>query len=469
MKTWHHYTSDKAVPISRWSWPRSLYGRLMLVPAVLLAVGLLGTISAVLLHAKSRGAAEVSSGLLLGHDVARAALRNLAEAASPEAALTALANELPRVRHVRFAVEPDTPSPGTNQLTDTSTRSGPLLAMSSLLPPPVAEHFPIVVRGRTIGTLILRSDPADEVAEIIEELELFAVVIAGLCALILLGLLVTVRLSLRPLQTLLQGFNRLEHGDYRPVPAIRVAELEPLGRQFNRLPESLDTVTADNRLLIDRLFLIKDSERKELAAELHDDIGPVLFAIRAETACLMKTLAGDSQALPRAKSIAELTDSLQRVNYRMLERLRPLILEQMGLLPAVRQLVASWQARYPHVAWSLETDAAFEDPAEVVGLTLYRATQEGITNAVRHAQASKIAVKLERDPAGGILPAVRDNGRGLPRFFHYGFGLLGMMDRVGQLGGSLVVRDTHPGVAIEVSLPAPAEQATENAYAYPAD
>ena len=469
MKTWRGHASDELFSISRWSWPRSLYGRLMLVPAVLLAIGLLCTIGVVLLHAKSRVAAEVSSGLLLGHDVATAALRNVAGAANQAAALSDLTNELPRVRHVRFTVEPDTPSPGTHRPIDAATRSEPSLAMSLLLPPPTAEDFPIVVRSKTIGTLILRSDPADEVAEIIEELELFAIVIAGLCALILLGLLVTMHLSLHPLNTLSEGFNRLERGDYRPVPVIPVAELEPLGRQFNRLAESLQNVTADNRLLIDRLFLIQDGERRQLAAELHDEIGPVLFAIRAETACLMKTLVEDSEASLRARSIADLTDGLQRVNYQMLERLRPLILEQMGLLPAIRQLVSSWQARYPDVAWSLEAEAKINDPPEMVGLTLYRAVQEGITNAIRHAQASKIAVKLGRGPAAGMLLAVQDNGRGLPRFFHYGFGLLGMMDRVGQLHGTLVVRDAHPGVAIEIPIPAQTDNATESAYAYPTD
>lgn len=325
------------------------------------------------------------------------------------------------------------------------------------------------MRGETVGKLTIEANPADEIAEIVGEVELFSGVLIGLCLLTIGGLLMSVRSSLRPLELLSEGFNRLEHADYRPIAAIPVIELARVGRQFNLFAESLQRVTSDNRLLIDRLFSIQDWERKELAAELHDEFGPALFAIRAEVACIMKAAAGDAEACARAQSITELTDGIQRLNYRILERLRPLILEQMGLPQALRHLVASWQARYPQLAWSLEVTPNYDDRNETVSLTLYRAVQESITNSIRHSQASAINVRLICEPTGVIRLAVRDNGRGLPTPCRYGFGQLGMSERVRQLGGSLNVRNNGPGVAVEICIPKSEQRLTEAAHADPVD
>ncbi|HUB14894.1 MAG TPA: ATP-binding protein [Acetobacteraceae bacterium] len=454
-----------------WCWPRSLHGRLVLIPTALLAFGLLGTIGVILLHAKHRVAAEVMSGVQLGQDVASFALRNVSDAGSGAAALDALAHDLPRVRHVEFSLE--------SLATGASAKSQRRIAATVhshqgflaplLVPPPIRQEFPVIVRGETVGSLTVASNPADEIAEIVGEVELFSGVFIGMCLLTIGGLLTTVRSSLRPLQLLSEGFNRLEHADYRPIAAIPVIELARVGRQFNLLAASLQRVTSDNCLLIDRLFSIQDTERKELAAELHDEFGPALFAIRAEVACIMKAAAGDAETCARARSIAELTDGIQRVNYRMLERLRPLVLEHMGLDQALRQLVASWQDRCPHLAWSLNVASDCDDAPETVGLTLYRAAQEGITNAVRHAQASTIDVRLTRFRSGALLLAVQDNGSGLPQSLRYGFGLLGMMERVRRLGGSMTVSDTSPGVMVEITIPQQERRATEAAYAGAAD
>jgi two-component system sensor histidine kinase UhpB len=177
----------------------------------------------------------------------------------------------------------------------------------------------------------------------------------------------------------------------------------------------------------------------------------------------MNTSARDGDVFAHARSIADLTEAIQRVNYRMLERLRPLVLEQAGVVQALQQLIASWQARCPHVTWSVDLPPDFNDPDEVVALTLYRTVQEAITNAVRHAQASAIGVQLVREPAGKLVLSVRDNGRGRPETFRYGFGLLGMTERIRHLGGTLNFQHARPGVALEVTIPDHEQWAMEEA------
>jgi two-component system, NarL family, sensor histidine kinase UhpB len=211
-------------------------------------------------------------------------------------------------------------------------------------------------------------------------------------------------------------------------------------RQFNLFAASLQRTTSDNRVFVDQLLSMQDHERKGVSVELHDEIGPVLFGIRAEAACIMRAVPRDTDSFARAQSISKLTDGIQCVNYRLLERLRPLVLEQMGLPQALRQLLSTWQTRCPDITWPLDVPASLDSPDEIVALTLHRAAQEAITNAVRHAKAAKIDIQLAREQANGLLLTIRDNACGLADSFHYGFGLRAMTERVRQIGGSL---DAH--------------------------
>lgn len=457
--------------VGRKFWPRSLYGRLVLIPSTLLLLGLLGSISLVFLHARHRIGAEVTSSVELGHNLAVTALRNVADAGSESADFAVLAQDLPRVRHVEFGLAESDGTvrsaiqPGTGKIIPQHVS-----ALASLLaPPPIVQSFPIVVRGNAVGRLIVQSNPADEIKEIVGEVQLFSLMLMGLCILTVGGLLLTVQRSLRPLQLLTDNFDRLERGDYRPIADIPVTELSLLARQFNLFAASLQRVTSDNRLLIDRLLSMQERERKEVAAELHDEIGPVLFGIRAEAACIMRTVPHDTDTFARVQSISKLTDGIQRVNYRLLERLRPMVLEQMGLRQALRQLLSTWQTRCPHIAWSLDVTASLDRPDEVVALMLYRAAQEAIANAVRHAQATNIDIRLDRDPATRLTLTIRDNGRGLAESFHYGFGLLGMNERVRQVGGVLSVSNARPGVLVAIAVPSPEPQTVEVVHADSAD
>ncbi len=440
--------------------PRSLRGQLILIPTAVLFLGLLGTVGLIFSHAQARIAAEISSGMRLGHDLITTALRNVSNASSPAVAFEQLAQDLPRVRHVRFEVVPVDGNlfGGSHlQIGEPPPRERSWLARL-LAPPPVEQNLPIVVRDATIGQIRLHSNSADEITEILGEAALFSSALSGMCLLIIGALLWTVRRALRPVQSLADGFDRVEHGDYSRIAPIPIAEFRRVGQQFNHFVSSLHRVTADNHLLIDKLLSLQEQERKEVAAELHDEFGPAFFGIRTEAACIMKSVPRDTDAHARARSIAELTDSVQKLNYRMLDRLRPLVLDQMGLSEALRRLVASWRVRYPHITWSLEIQRDFDDPGEALSLTVYRIVQESMTNAIRHAGASAIRIRLGRRPANDesadVALSVTDNGRGLPGNFRHGFGLLGMTERVRQLDGTLSIENARPsGVVINVRIP----------------
>jgi two-component system, NarL family, sensor histidine kinase UhpB len=466
---WAGGVGSAASSLSR---PRSLHRQLVLIPTVILLAGLVAAVGIVLMDARGRIAAEVTSAMELGDELVLTSLRNVASVNSPALAFEQLAKVLPKVRHAQFELVPldgQLFRGSYLRIGEEPPRSRPLLARL-LAPPPQQRIFPVNVRGDVVGEIRVRSSSADEIAEIVGEVELFSGILFMLCLLIVASLLWTVRRSIRPVQLLADGFDRLEQGDYRPIEPMPVVEFRRIGEQFNRLAQSLCRVTADNHRLIDRMLSVQEQERKQLAAELHDEFGPALFGIRTEAACMLRNLPTDghnnSRVRTHAYTITELADNIQKLNYRMLDRLRPLVLEQMGLSEALRQLLASWQTRYPHMTWSLAIPLGFDEPAEGASLTLFRIVQEAATNAVRHAEASAVRIRLEWNvaendgrfrsatEARGLLLSVEDNGRGLPDDLHCGFGLLGMTERVRQLGGTLKIMNAHPsGVIVQACIP----------------
>jgi two-component system sensor histidine kinase UhpB len=424
----------------------------------------------------------------LGRDLAAIATRQVSDLANPSVAFEQLAQSLPRVRHVEFELTPsnETAPRGTRRKIRSVQAFPASWLAQALSPSPEEQWFPVMVQGKAVGELRLRSNSADEIAEIAGEIELFSAALALLCLFIVSTLLWAVRRSLRSIELLAEGFDRLERRDYRPIPPIPIRELRRVGEQFNHLARSLGRVTADNHFLVGKLLSVQEQERKEMAAELHDEFGPALFGIRAEATCIMRYVSEDEQLRrirTHARAISDLTDGIQKVNSRMLDRLRPLVLEQMGLHQAMIQLVTSWQARYPQMKWCLDVPDDFCEPPEESALALYRVVQEAVTNAIRHAQASAIEISLERrvsyegEPNLGVSAAdsvclsVRDNGMGLPENLQYGFGLLGMTERVRRLGGTLKITNARPtGVVVQALVPIEVQTVQrEHADANPAD
>jgi two-component system sensor histidine kinase UhpB len=428
----------------------SLRARLIMIPSAILLAGLLAAVAVVVAGGSGRVQAEVQSGMRLGAQLLSDALDDVRQSPDPDQAYTALLADLPHVRHVTFATRDDM-----------SERPPGLLARL-LAPTPQTQSFPVTVGGRILGVITMRSNPSDEIGEIRAELfTLVALLLAVWLATVAL-IRVAVTRGLRPLHLLGTAFDRMEHGETVSIPPVAVAELQRICGQFNRLAAALAQASADNRHLIERLMSAQEAERRELARELHDEIGPLLFGMRADAACILRWSAeGSLSNIPaRALSLANHAQELQRINGRMLERMRPLVLEEMGLAEALRVLVASWRASLPDIDWVLTVPGTLAEPDRDTALTVFRIVQEALTNAARHSEAHRVEVILaeRRDT---LELSVRDDGRGLPERARSaaerrGYGLLGMAERVRQAGGAFSARNApEGGTLIEARLPVP--------------
>jgi len=439
----------------------SLRLRLVLIPPIFLLLGIVVAIVATLIDAPSRVAGEVASGLTIGGHLIDYALDDLKFSAGPNAALNRLEKELSHVRHIRVEYRSPSGPTAATRVVSSSAKGAPAWLVRWLAPVPIAKVFPIVFQGEPRGELIMSSEPADEVNEIWGELVFLIDLLSAISVGIISLVWISTSLALRPLRELISGLDRLERGEFGGLGEIRVAELHNLGEQFNRLASSLARTEADNRLLIDRLMSVQETERKELARELHDEFGASLFGIRAAASCITEAASVVSpntkhlnEIVEQASAISSLTDAIQKHNYHILERIQPIVLDQMGLYEALRHLVDSWCARYSDCHCTLELPVSGPVVCEEISLVIYRVVQECLTNVARHANAKNVRVVMRVDAAQVISICIEDDGVGVPQDFHFGFGFLGMNERVRKSGGRLkVTGGREKGTLIEVSIP----------------
>ncbi len=448
---------------------RSLRMRVVLIPSCILFLGMVAAIGVTLLASRSRIGSETQSGVTMGSLLVGYALEKMAVAQKPDEALTRLRRELAHVRHISVHYESDAPQRNIKHFVrpDDAARA-PAWFLHLFEPATVVKTFPIMIGGVEHGRLVMSTHPADEVAEIWSGL-VFLTALLGIISIAIVTLLyLTARFTLKPLHDLADGLDRLEHGQFDALAEIEVEELRRIGEKFNHLAVSLARTEADNRLLIDRLMSIQDAERKELARELHDEFGASLFGIRAAASCIIEdatqNAAGTSaDIIEQAQAISSLADSIQKQNYRILDRIRPVILHQMGLTDAVRHLVNSWASANRQISsrLTLPQDAAQTERllSEETSLTSYRIIQEGLTNVARHSKAKSVSVTVALDamtPAARpqIEIAIEDDGIGLAPDFRFGFGFLGMSERVRKLGGRLEIsKGTCSGTLIRAFIP----------------
>jgi two-component system sensor histidine kinase UhpB len=204
-----------------------------------------------------------------------------------------------------------------------------------------------------------------------------------------------------------------------------------------------------------RILQLQEEERRRLSAELHDELGQHITAIRLETEVIRTT-----DSLDDAKQSAESIDSIGRhikdIVRSLLERLRPPDLDMYGLQGALSELIAGWKMRNPkaEIYFLCESDFSnFDDQQE---LTIYRIVQEGLTNISRHAGAGAINVDVLLIKTKDVLKiTITDDGVGCDLSARAeGFGIIGMRERVEGLHGTIRMKSKpNQGMKITAEIP----------------
>ena len=207
-----------------------------------------------------------------------------------------------------------------------------------------------------------------------------------------------------------------------------------------------------NKRLARRNIEVQENERRNLARELHDEFGQSLNAIMIDGVGIRDTTRDDSDAHRHAQSILRISGQLFSGMRDLLKQLRPLALDELGLQSALEHLVVDWRRRYPKVEWLFEFELEDNQLDEPSNMTIYRFIQEGMTNIVKHSDASlvKLSVNLDAE-SRRVTMTVSDNGSvvSIPERSE-GIGLLGLRERLESLGGQFESSVSRPtGFKIE--------------------
>ncbi|MEW6231562.1 MAG: GAF domain-containing protein [Chloroflexota bacterium] len=202
----------------------------------------------------------------------------------------------------------------------------------------------------------------------------------------------------------------------------------------------------------------QEEERRRIARELHDGVGPALVSLNIRLRTAHKLLEQDHPAALEIEELAELAQANIQDIRRLIYDLRPAVLDELGLVPALREYLARCQQEHG-LAIEFAADEGERLPAPVE-TALFRIVQEALNNVVRHAQAHRVDVALMRDEAHATL-RVADDGQGFdpqsPRSAMH-LGLWSMRERVGQLGGQIEVQSAPGrGTVLVMRVPIQAE------------
>ncbi len=436
----------------------SLKARIDLLFGLLLFLGLAADIGRMIADARPRVQAEDEAMTRLARDFVAAALTNLKESPDPEKGLTQMLASLGPLRHVRIRFAGNGAEAAAGSVGGESDSGhapdwfGRLIGAR-----PSVTLLPVTAGVRPIGEVVIASDPSDEIDEIWAAASSRALTGGAVALAALLGASFLLGRTLRPLDDYGAALGRMSDGDFaaRVIPAGS-PEFVDIGARINDLALALDQLSSANRQLIQRLMNAQDEERRAIAHELHDEIGPHLFALRANAAMLEAGLRRDGaeKAAATARGICDSVEALQGQNRRILRRLWPAALEDLGLAEALRILAQGFREAQPSVAIELNLPDDFDACGPREKLALYRLVQEGLTNVFRHARASHVAIELAFANPHGISLAIRDDGAGFPPDAPPGLGLTGMRERMRGLGGRFSCAAAPGGGAlIEAFLP----------------
>ena len=309
--------------------------------------------------------------------------------------------------------------------------------------------FPVLSSS---GQLVLYANNSADVYE-----KWIAFVFIGLAPVVLGTLVfgisqVSVEATLPPLRDLSAAISKLKDGDYSAAVApVGPPEIQQTGDEINALAGVLTSLRTSNQAFMKRIVRAQDDERAEIGRDLHDEFGPLLFAARANALALQR-LSGDPRHSALASEISSIVEAIQRTNSRLLARLRPLDLENLGLTRNIAALIDGPAAKASDLLAQVKLDPAIDTLDELSARTVYRFVQEAITNVLRHAKASKAGILATIDGAH-VTAEVTDNGVGMPDGIRLGRGLAGMKERISALGGTFLIDSGSSGTVVRCTLP----------------
>lgn len=313
-------------------------------------------------------------------------------------------------------------------------------------------------------TLVIRADPRAEIHEVLRDglRNMLTLIVFSLGMAVVAW--VAAHRALKPVRLLERGLARLGRGEERvSLPPFELKEFASIAQAIEKLSGELAEARAARQQLARQLLELQENERRQLARELHDELGQALTAVNVSAAYIERQAGRCAPELLAsiAGDIRTQTNAMLTQVRNLLSQLRPHALEGGQMVDALNDLVRGWRGRAPEIGIEAEFPPSLPLLPPQAGLALYRTLQEALTNVLRHSVASRVCLSLQArgrelelmvaDNGIGKVEDVARRSRG---------GLLGMRERAEMAGGRCWLADTPGGgLQVRLSLPLPLAQA----------
>jgi two-component system sensor histidine kinase UhpB len=304
-------------------------------------------------------------------------------------------------------------------------------------------------------SLRIQANPLDEIKEAWSESLAFFGTVVAFTQLAFLSVYLALRRTFSSIRTIVAALKQVETGDYQQtLPDFSTAEINSISKAINHMSGELKEAQQENRALVQHSLAILENERKQLAQELHDELGQSLTAIKMMAASANRKGVNVTEI---TDSIANICDDLINVVRSIMKQLHPLTLSELGLRAAIEDLLSHWTTKNPDLKFDFHCPVEVDALNQNITIHIFRVIQECLTNVIRHAEAKECVINLGivHNDGGKISLTVYDNGKGCPvNQLSKGFGVLGMKERIHSLGGNLSIQSgINQGVGINALIP----------------
>jgi two-component system sensor histidine kinase UhpB len=308
-----------------------------------------------------------------------------------------------------------------------------------------------VIKGpdKTI-TVYISPDTASEQNEAATALFSSFLMLIALTAALYLGVKLTLQRALNPLKEALKQLQDLAQNKYDGVlKESDISEVKAVNDSINELSQSLIELENSRQMLSAKLISSQEDERAKISRDLHDELGQKIAVIRYNTSYLQKTLSDTNteNANQAINDIALATRDIDQELKKILKELRPqehlLNIDNNSLKSLLLNLISGWQSTTGNQCqFNYSIKLGNINFAQNIALTVFRITQEALTNIAKHANASDVTIDIHADTAY-IYWSVTDNGVGIPDWSQStqqrGNGLAGLQERLWSIGGELTI------------------------------
>jgi two-component system sensor histidine kinase UhpB len=251
--------------------------------------------------------------------------------------------------------------------------------------------------------------------------------------------------TLKPINSIIDGFQKLEDENYKAkINKINILELDIIGQNFNKMVKKLKESNDKIHKLSQDLINVQEQEKKELARNLHDELGQSLTAIQAEAASIKKNKKEESR-IQALDSIIKISKNMMFSTRELIKKLSLGILEEMGFEIAITDLINDWSRRHPKVSINYSYDKNLDGliPSAFEG-RIYRIIQEALTNITKHSNPKNITINFQFKKNKNLIEIIiLNDGIKTKLDKQKGFGLSGMIERVNQMNGTINFKKKH--------------------------